>query len=303
MKKIKILLSGLTVFGLMTGCGGSGGSNTNVDASEISMILTPMENKEGKVKFSLGGSDAATIDWGDGSPVDSITLGRGRDFEHSYTQLSEYTIKITGENITDLFCPGCNITKLNLNVSTLTSLYCYYNELTTLDVSKNTELERLSCLHNHLTSLDVSQNTELRILACDGNELTSLDVSKNTKLDFLDCSSNKLTSLDVSKNPDLETLYCSFNQLTSLDISNHPELRRLNCWDNRLTSLNVNNTESLYDIYSPDNQLSAEALNAVFRTLCNSGTIYIGGNPGTKTCNRNIAEEKGWMVEEYDEGD
>jgi len=44
-------------------------------------------------------------------------------------------------------------------------------------------------------------------------------------------------------------------------------------------------------------------LNAVFRGLCNSGIIYIGGNPGTESCDRSIAEKKGWSVEGYDEGD
>ena len=64
----------------------------------------------------------------------------------------------------------------------LTELDCYYNQLTSLDVSKNTALTTLTCSDNDLTSLDVSKNTALTNLYCAGNQLTSLDVSKNTAL-------------------------------------------------------------------------------------------------------------------------
>ncbi len=67
-----------------------------------------------------------------------------------------------------------------------------------------TALERLDCYWNQLTSLDVSKNTALTWLYCDGNQLTSLDVSNNTSLEELYCSYNQLTSLDVSNNTSLE---------------------------------------------------------------------------------------------------
>ena len=61
-------------------------------------------------------------------------------------------------------------------------------------------LESLLCDNNQLTSLDVSKNTALNDLCCNNNQLTSLDVSKNTALERLHCYNNQLTSLDVSKN-------------------------------------------------------------------------------------------------------
>ena len=111
----------------------------------------------------------------------------------------------------------------------LTSLHCYNNQLTSLDVSDCTALTYLDCSDNRLTSLDVSKNTELGWLNCSGNRLTSLDLSQNTKLNQLYCSDNQLTSLDVSKNTELGWLYCSANQLTSLDVSKKTELRVLDC--------------------------------------------------------------------------
>ena len=67
-------------------------------------------------------------------------------------------------------------------------------------------LEELYCGYNQLTALDVSKNTALKLLSCYSNQLTALNVSKNTKLETLDCSYNQLTGLDVSKNTGLQKL-------------------------------------------------------------------------------------------------
>ena len=90
----------------------------------------------------------------------------------------------------------------------LTQLSCYYNQLTSLDISANTALTELYCYGNQLTSLDVSANMALTWLSCSYN---SLDISKNTALTWLDCSSNSLTTLDVSANTALTWLSCENN--------------------------------------------------------------------------------------------
>ncbi|MEG2459068.1 MAG: hypothetical protein RSA89_04580, partial [Raoultibacter sp.] len=80
----------------------------------------------------------------------------------------------------------------------LTSLSCYYNPLTTLDISANTALTSLQCFGDSLTTLDLSHNPALVYLDCGGNNLTTLDVSKNTALDTLRCENNKLTTLNLA---------------------------------------------------------------------------------------------------------
>lgn len=100
-----------------------------------------------------------------------------------------------------------------------------------------TSLTSLNCDDNQLTSLDVSQNTALMELYLDSNQLTTLDVSKNSALRDLDCENNKLTTLDVSKNTALITLWCSNNQLTTLDVSNNTALWELRCEGNQLETL------------------------------------------------------------------
>ena len=110
----------------------------------------------------------------------------------------------------------------------LIALICDNTQLTSLDMSRNTELKELFCRdNNQLTSLDLSKNTELGWLYCNNNQFTSLDVSKNTKLAYLDCDNNQLTSLDLSKNTELNGLNCSGNNLKSVILQRNIDYRLL----------------------------------------------------------------------------
>ena len=101
----------------------------------------------------------------------------------------------------------------------LRSLNCGYNQLTSLDVSKNTALTDLHCGDNQLTALDVSKNISLTDLDCDKNQLTSLDVS-NTNMDDLDCDDN-IYQIVVGNDRtfDLSTLPGNFNVSKTSDWS------------------------------------------------------------------------------------
>ena len=152
----------------------------------------------------------------------------------------------------------------------LKSLICRDNELSSLDVSKNTAMTELNCEKNQLTSLDVSKNTAMTELNCARNQLTSLDVSKNTALTYLGCNENQLTSLDVSKNTNLEYLYCYQYQLTSLDVSKNTNLELLSCYDNQLTSLFVSKDGKLNNLYCFQNRIKGAAMDALVETLPSS---------------------------------
>ena len=159
--------------------------------------------------------------------------------------------------LTELKCFFNQLTELDVSKNTaLGYLYCYDNQLKSLDVSKNTALIWLYCNANQLTSLDVSNNTALTTLECSGNQLKSLDVSKNTALKWLFCEGNQLTSLDVSNNTALYDLYCSDNQLTTLDVSGCTALEELYCRNNQLTSLDVSNNTALKELRCGRNQLT-----------------------------------------------
>ncbi len=145
-------------------------------------------------------------------------------------------------NLTTLICYINQLTSLDLNANTaLTALFCEENQLATLDVSANTALTIMACGFNQLTALDVSANTALHSLFCSNNQLTTLDVSANSALTELRCETNHLVTLDVSANTALVALFCSSNELVSLDVSANTFLTVLECEDNQLTSLDVRN--------------------------------------------------------------
>jgi len=77
----------------------------------------------------------------------------------------------------------------------LTYLNCIDNQLTSLDVSKNTALEQLFLVTNDLTSLDVSKNTALIRLWCNSNQLTSLNIKNGV--------TTQLTKFIATENPNL----------------------------------------------------------------------------------------------------
>ena len=83
--------------------------------------------------------------------------------------------------------------------TSLTSLYCRRNQLTSLDMSKNTALTELECAYNQLKSLDVSQNTSLTYLWCEQNPFTSLNLKNgnNSNLKFYAENTPSLNCVEV----------------------------------------------------------------------------------------------------------
>ena len=180
-------------------------------------------DKVDSLKIGLSGSwGNATIDWGDGTKINSNDLwSMPIYFNKSYSDKKSHAIEINGSG----------------------------------------------------------RNTIIGIF-CSNNDLTSLNVSNNPKLNYLVILSNKLKNIDVSKNLELIELDCSLNQLKSLDVRNNTKLASL---------------------FLRSNQLNATQINKLFETLHKNKiwekTIFIGGNPGTKNCDKSIATSKGWIVD------
>lgn len=116
-----------------------------------------------------------------------------------------------------------------------------------------TELLELNCDNNQLTSLDVSKNTKLVTLICSKNALTSLNTSHNPLLKKLDIYSNKLTSIDVSQNTELETLYIGRNPIETLNVKNNLKLMELQSELNDLTSIDLSNNSPSMTLYMANN--------------------------------------------------
>jgi hypothetical protein len=169
-----------TVLATFTGCKKDKGGNA-------SGTITITTTYKGAQSLYLAGSGKATINWGDGTAKQTVTLGDYNAFvtawnndddispwqtTHPYVGTEPKTITITG-NITGMFTNG-------------------YGGATALDVSKMPALKFLNCSDGNLGTLDVSKNTALTYLNCGGNNLTTLDVSKNTALTNLYCGYNSI---------------------------------------------------------------------------------------------------------------
>ena len=215
----------------------------------------------------------------DGGTLSQDELNGVTELYVVYAHIKDLTGIELFPNLEKLDCKHNNLTRLDVSKNTkLTVLYCESNQLTSLDLSQNTALTELNCQGNQLTSLDLSQNTALTMLDCALNPLTSLDVSNNTALTYLNCNYNQLTSLNLSKNAALTELGCAGNKLTGLDLSQNTALTMLDCALNPLTSLDVSNNTALTYLNCNYNQLTSLNLskNAALTELGCAGNKLTG---------------------------
>ena len=151
--------------------------------------------------------------------------------------------------------------------TSLLYLYCHDNQLTTLDLSKNTALKNLYAYNNQLTTLDLSKNTALASLYAYNNRLTTLDLSKNTSLAQIDVYNNQLTTLNVKNCVLLERLICYQNNLTTLDVSGKYNMTYLKCQHNALTSLNLSGCTALKSLTCDNNKLKTIDVSSAGKSL------------------------------------
>lgn len=191
----------------------------------------------------------------------------------------------------------------------LTTLNCYFNQITALDLSKNTALTTLLIGSNPLKAMpDLSQNTKLTVLDCSSLVLTKLDVSKLTALTELSCGSNQLKELDLEKLTALTTLNIENNQFETLDVSHNTALTSLNCTNNRLTTIDLSKNTALNTLFCSVNRISGTGMTALVNSLpviswtSSSGKIYVVDETNKSeynicsTVQRAIATSKRWSV-------
>ncbi len=155
--------------------------------------------------------------------------------------------------------------------------------MTTLDVSKNTELEFLDCRRNKLSEPpQVGDNVEFYYdpqyvavinstnfpdenfrsyvsAEIDNDNNGYLDSDEIQNSTTIDCSNKNISNLKgIEFFNELKSLSCSDNQLTTLDVSKNTALNYLNCNNNQLTTLDVSNNIELEYLYCIYNFLSAK---------------------------------------------
>lgn len=119
----------------------------------------------------------------------------------------------------------------------LSQLFCYHNNLTTIDLSLLPNLEIIDCSYNNLTSLDFSCHHNLRNVYCQHNLLTNLNICQSN-LRILDASHNMLTSINLSPVNYCEQLILHHNNLSQIDIvESCYKLQKLDIHHNNLVTL------------------------------------------------------------------
>ena len=161
--------------------------------------------------------------------------------------------------LTSLECSRTKLTSLDTSHNKkLGYLRCnYIPDLTTLNVSQNTELKVLYCNDNALADLNLTNNSALETLECGDNELTTLDLSKNTELKYFGCFNSKLSSLDLTNNTNLEELHFAGNNVSTLDVSKNTNLKQLRVFSNKLISLDTSKNNTLQVLEVKDNPLTS----------------------------------------------
>ncbi|MDR0951686.1 MAG: S-layer homology domain-containing protein [Oscillospiraceae bacterium] len=240
------------------------------DHPELGSKITPWETGE-----NPPAEWAEVVTWGDESkPLRIVGLDLCLTSRHDFNYGMTGTLNTSGlPELIDLDCGFNYLTGLDVSGNTkLQRLDCSGNNsaafkasasdiksdsgISSLDLSKNTELTNLWCATNRLTALDISANTKLIYLECNRNGITDLNLEKNTELTNLICDDNQISELDVSKNAVLKSLLCGRNLLTKLDVTKNAELNSLYCDDNLLVSLDVTKNSKLYSLGVGNNLLT-----------------------------------------------
>jgi hypothetical protein len=139
----------------------------------------------------------------------------------------------------------------------LRELHVYENNLSTIDVSSNTELRVLRFDSNPVASIDLSHNPHLETLHAHNTPITTLDLSANPALKTLWCFDSQLTSLDLTANMALVDVQVNHNQLTSLELGSHPDLRNLYAYSNQLTTIDISQATGIVELFLQQNKLTS----------------------------------------------
>ena len=175
------------------------------------------------------------------------------------------------QNVLSLDLSQQNISDLTgiENFSALSYLNLFSNDLTSINVSKNIQLQYLYVGDNNISNIDVSANVNLIQLGVGQNSLTNLNVSNNTELTHLIASLNSLSAIDVSNNLKLIELKIDDNSISNLDVTLLKDLEILWASKNDLTQLNVTQNTKLKNIIVHENELTSLdfTLNTVLETI------------------------------------
>ncbi len=156
-------------------------------------------------------------------------------------------------NLKELDCMGTGISSLDVSKNhKLKTIVCECCEkLTTLDVSKNIELQKLNLGDTGLHDLNLNNNIHLKSIRINRTFIKEIHVAHLRKLKEFDCMGSSMKVLNLSNNKQLQKLACFFcDELTSIDVSGCTKLKSVVGYNSpKLTHLHLGTHPNLEELY------------------------------------------------------
>lgn len=156
------------------------------------------------------------------------------------------------EEIVSIEAPERGITTIAgiEQLTALKELHLQYNNLTSVDLSKNPALEIVWLFNNPaLTTINTAGLENLKYLHAYETALTSVNIEDNIQLIELNVHHTALTEINVANNPQLAILAVQFTNVKNIDVSNHTALSGLWADNSSLETLNIQGCTALTECY------------------------------------------------------
>lgn len=271
----------------------------NVDVYDLSLRMKVFNESAIGFNFSFGGDTnvEGTINWGDGTPIETFGPSTSiNPFHYYYGASSGSTF-----NIGISFTNKNNVNFLNLlgldgdsvlglidfnckKLNNLHNLWVYgCKKLSSIDLSGSSNIQNISIDYNStLTSLNLDGCTSLTTLQCINNYLLSLDTSTLTSLQTLICSVNPISSLTLNSSA-LTNLQFTSTAIEDIDISLCPNISTFYGGVTPLKTITYHpSISNLFDVNVSYAGLSSDEVNKLLAQCVISSVLYPFG---TLICN------------------
>lgn len=129
-------------------------------------------------------------------------------------------------------------------------------KMSSIDVSKMTELYCLTVSGAGLETIDISQNLKLGEVNFDGNNLSQVDFTKHTNLFWVNVSHNNLTEVPLPTNNHVGIFAAAYNQIESIDTKTIESASTVDLTGNKLTEFDITKIPYLGQLFIAQNQLT-----------------------------------------------
>jgi len=180
------------------------------------------------------------------------------DWKGDEVELEQYIVGTSPETFSVNTHKGAVVRVYSYNTASDLDVFSISGVLmSSLDVSKLTQLVCLTVNGAGLSEIKMPESKDLFEIYLDNNNFSEIDLTKYAAtLKSLTINKNKLTTFDASLYPNLEQLALGNNQLTSVKLDNK-NLWTLTLSGNKLTSVDLANVPALYQFFISNNELTS----------------------------------------------